>query len=90
MCGRYASVASRAELLERFVVDKSNADELCGQDFNVTPTKDNPVVVARVPQGAGEDADPARELRTFRWGFSRTTQRTSQAPVDLGIPTVDA
>jgi hypothetical protein len=29
-------VASRAELLERFVVDESNADELRGQDFNVT------------------------------------------------------
>jgi putative SOS response-associated peptidase YedK len=66
MCGRYASVASRAELLERFVVDESNADELRGQDFNVTPTKDNPVVIARVPQDAGEDAEPERELRAFR------------------------
>ena len=47
MCGRYASVASRADLLERFVVDESNADELRGQDFNVTPTKDNPVELGR-------------------------------------------
>ncbi|MFG1626250.1 SOS response-associated peptidase [Kribbella sp. NPDC049227] len=67
MCGRYASVASRAELLERFVVDENNADDLRGQDFNVTPTKDNPVVIARVPQDADEDAEPARELRAFRW-----------------------
>jgi hypothetical protein len=50
-CGRYASVASQAELLERFVVDAQNADELRGQDFNVTPTKDNPAVIARVPGG---------------------------------------
>ncbi|WP_328522851.1 SOS response-associated peptidase [Kribbella sp. NBC_00359] len=69
MCGRYASVASRAELLERFVVDESNAGELRGQDFNVTPTKDNPVVIARVPQDADEDAEPVRELRAFRWGL---------------------
>ncbi|MEU4196797.1 SOS response-associated peptidase [Kribbella sp. NPDC026611] len=69
MCGRYASVASRADLLERFVVDESNADELRGQDFNVTLTKDNPVVIARAPQDAGEDAEPARELRAFRWGL---------------------
>jgi putative SOS response-associated peptidase YedK len=69
MCGRYASVPSRAELLERFVVDESNADELRGQDFNGTPTKENPVVIARVRQDAGEDAEPARELRAFRWGL---------------------
>ena len=69
MCGRYASVAGRAELLERFVVDDSNADELRGQDFNVTPTKDNPVVISRIPDDAGEAADPVRELRAFRWGL---------------------
>ncbi|MEV4263533.1 SOS response-associated peptidase family protein [Kribbella sp. NPDC049584] len=69
MCGRYASVASRAELLERFVVGETNADELRGQDFNVTPTKDNPVVIARVPPDAGDDDDPARKLRVLRWGL---------------------
>ncbi|WP_329484175.1 SOS response-associated peptidase [Kribbella sp. NBC_01484] len=62
-------MASRADLLERFVVDESNADELRGQDFNVTPTKDNPVVIARIPEDAGEAADPVRELRAFRWGL---------------------
>lgn len=65
-------MASRAELLERFAVDETTADELRGQDFNVTPTKDNPVVIARVPddaEDAGEDAEPARELRAFRWGL---------------------
>lgn len=38
-CGRYASTASRANLLEQSVVDE-NADELRGQDFDVTPTRD--------------------------------------------------
>jgi hypothetical protein len=38
MCGRYASVASRSDLLDRFAVDEKDADELRGQDFNVTPT----------------------------------------------------
>ena len=69
MCGRYASVASRAGLLEQFVVEEDNADELRGPDFNVTPTKDNPVVLARVVDDASEDADPVRELRAFRWGL---------------------
>ncbi|TCO42347.1 SOS response associated peptidase (SRAP) [Kribbella antiqua] len=69
MCGRYASVASRSELLERFVVEEQNADELRGQDFNVTPTKDNPVVLARLPEAADGDTDPVRELRAFRWGL---------------------
>jgi putative SOS response-associated peptidase YedK len=41
MCGRYASVASRSELLEQFVVDEKYSDELRGQTFNVTPSKDN-------------------------------------------------
>ena len=60
----------RSELLEQFVVHEKNADELRGQDFNVTPTKDNPVVIARVPEvDAGEDADPVRELRAFRCGL---------------------
>ncbi|TCM35135.1 hypothetical protein EV648_12528 [Kribbella sp. VKM Ac-2568] len=39
MCGRYASVASRVDLLERFVVDESKAGELRGRDFNVTPPR---------------------------------------------------
>lgn len=55
---RYASVASRSELLEQFVADEKNADELRGQDFNVTPMNDNPVVIARSLDEAGEDAEP--------------------------------
>jgi putative SOS response-associated peptidase YedK len=62
-------MASRADLLERFAVDDSNGDELRGQDFNVAPTKNNPVVLARVRQDAGDVAEPTRELRAFRWGL---------------------
>jgi putative SOS response-associated peptidase YedK len=68
MCGRYASTASRANLLEQFQVDDKNADELKGPDYNVAPTKKAPVVVARVAKEAPED-DPGRELRLFRWGL---------------------
>jgi hypothetical protein len=66
MCGRYASTASRADLLEQFVVEEKNADELRGPDFNVAPTKQAPVVIARA---GNEDGDPVRELRSFRWGL---------------------
>ena len=72
-CGRRDDGgASRADLLERFVVDEGNAGELRGQDFNVTPTKDNPVVIACIPDDAGAAADPVRELRAFRWGLYRS------------------
>lgn len=68
MCGRYASVASRADLLERFIVDERNADEV-RQNFNVAPTTNNPVVIARASDSAGPGGAPERELRLFRWGL---------------------
>ncbi|MEU4607450.1 SOS response-associated peptidase family protein [Kribbella sp. NPDC023972] len=68
MCGRYASTSNRANLLEQFVVDDKNADELKGPDYNVAPTKKAPVVIARAASDAA-DEDPVRELRLFRWGF---------------------
>ncbi|WP_432945768.1 hypothetical protein ACQPXM_06440 [Kribbella sp. CA-253562] len=40
--------------MERFVVEEQNADDLRGPDFNVNPTKNNPVVIARVPKDAGD------------------------------------
>lgn len=69
MCGRYASAASRANLLEQFLVDEQNADELRGPDYNVAPTKQAPVVIARAPKDAPDDEDPVRQLRSFRWGL---------------------
>lgn len=69
MCGRYASTASRANLLEQFVVDEKNADELRGPDFNVAPTKQAPVVIARAERDSADEVEPVRQLRTFRWGL---------------------
>jgi putative SOS response-associated peptidase YedK len=73
-CGRYASAASRANLLEQFQVDDTNADDLKGLDYNVAPTKEATIVVARVAKDAAED-DPVRELRLFRWGLIPFWQR---------------
>jgi hypothetical protein len=46
-----------------------SADELRGPDFNVAPTKQAPVVIARIPRESSEDADPVRELRSLRLGL---------------------
>lgn len=59
----------RANLLEQFLVNEQNADELPGPDFNVAPTRQAPVVIARAPRDAGEDAESVRQLRSFRWGL---------------------
>jgi putative SOS response-associated peptidase YedK len=60
---------ARANLLEQFVVDEQNADELRGPDYNVAPTKHAPVVIARASKDAPDDEDPVRQLRSFRWGL---------------------
>jgi putative SOS response-associated peptidase YedK len=69
MCGRYASTASRANLLEQFLVDEKNAEELKGPDYNVAPTKHAPVVIARPDRDASDDGERVRQLRSFRWGL---------------------
>ncbi|MEU4293101.1 SOS response-associated peptidase family protein [Kribbella sp. NPDC026596] len=69
MCGRYASTARRADLLEQFQVDDDNADELKDPDYNVAPTKTAPVVIARPPGDGPKDADAVRQLRLFKWGL---------------------
>jgi putative SOS response-associated peptidase YedK len=69
MCGRYASMSSRRTLLEQFVVDDDQADELRGPDYDVAPTKQAPVVIARAPKDASDDEEPVRQLRSFRWGL---------------------
>ncbi|MFI6833717.1 SOS response-associated peptidase [Kribbella sp. NPDC050241] len=69
MCGRYASTARRADLLEQFQLDGDNADELKDPDYNVAPTKTAPVVIARAPSDGPRDADAVRQLRLFKWGL---------------------
>lgn len=58
-CGRCASTASRANLLEQFHVDEDNA----------APAMVAPVVIARAPLDGPKDADPVRQLRLFKWGL---------------------
>ena len=59
MCGRYVSISSPDELVERFGVDRREVDEL-PQRYNVAPTLQVPVVL---------DRDGDRTLTTMRWGF---------------------
>ena len=61
MCERYASTASRANLLDQFLINEKNAEELKGPDFNVAPTKHAPVVIARPDREAADD-EPVRQL----------------------------
>ncbi|GAB2635233.1 SOS response-associated peptidase [Kribbella swartbergensis] len=69
MCGRYASARSRSELLETFKIEEAYADEEKAPDYNVAPTKTSPAVLARPPRGAGDDAEPVRQLRNLKWGL---------------------
>ncbi|GAB2679209.1 SOS response-associated peptidase family protein [Kribbella swartbergensis] len=69
MCGRYASTRSRSELLETFKIEEAYADEEKAPDYNVAPTKTSPAVLARPPRGAGDDAEPVRQLRNLKWGL---------------------
>ncbi len=69
MCGRYASVRSRQQLMQLFAAEKTDSDEPLREDYNVAPTKRAPAVLAKVPDGEPKDADPVRELRVLRWGL---------------------
>lgn len=76
MCGRYANARSRSDLMDTFQVDEEHADEEKKPDFNVTPTKTPPTVLARIPKDASENALPERELRNLRWGLIPTWSKT--------------
>jgi putative SOS response-associated peptidase YedK len=67
MCGRYASVASTADLTLEFEVDEALDDDL-PPSWNVAPTDPVRVVVERHP-GSDREASPVRQLRTVRWGL---------------------
>ena len=64
MCGRYASVSGRPELLEAFSAADATAGEPLEPDHNVAPTKPVPAILDR--RG---DAGPVRQLRVLRWGL---------------------
>jgi putative SOS response-associated peptidase YedK len=69
MCGRYASSRSADDLAAEFEVDQIDVQEQLSPDYNVAPTKKSPVVLARLPKGAPDDAEPVRQLRTLTWGL---------------------
>ena len=84
MCGRYASVRKRIELLEEFSVQRDTVSEPLAPDYNVAPTKPVYAVLTRTAArdddddpasaqaGPGQDGDgrtPERQLRVLRWGL---------------------
>lgn len=81
MCGRYAASANVGELVEEFEVeDDRTADPTRSllvnpqrppagtPDHNMAPTKQAPVVLARVPRDVPEGI-PVRQLRLLTWGL---------------------
>lgn len=69
MCGRYATTSSRADLARVFDVDLQHADPELPADYNVAPTKQSMVVLARPPRDAGARAEPVRQIRDLVWGL---------------------
>jgi len=66
MCGRYVSVARRAELVERYRATGPGDGVELASSWNVAPTTKVYAVVERVGDiGAG----PVREVRVVRWGL---------------------
>ena len=59
MCGRYASVRKRIELLEEFSVQRDKVAEPLAPDYNVAPTKPVYAVLTRAPRD--DQDDPGRE-----------------------------
>ncbi len=67
MCGRYASTVSRATLLEPFQISPELADEELART-TTRRRQEAPIVLARKPRDAPNDADPQRQLRDLTWG----------------------
>lgn len=72
MCGRYASVRKKHELLEEFEIELDGAaDRELEPDYNVAPTKELYAVLSRAPKtdNDGDSERPIRQLRVVRWGL---------------------
>lgn len=67
MCGRYAAGASTDELVEELAIELDESGGLA-PDYNVAPTKQAPVALARPPKDE-PDAAPIRQLRALTWGL---------------------
>ncbi len=64
MCGRYVSVAQRADLLERYKATGPGGGKELAPSYNVAPTSKVYAVVER-----GRDDEAVREVRAVRWGL---------------------
>lgn len=83
MCGRYAASAGAGELVEEFEIDVdatgqatrsllASAQEppVGAPDYNMAPTKQAPVVLARVAKNDdGSRGESVRQLRHLTWGL---------------------
>jgi putative SOS response-associated peptidase YedK len=58
MCGRYASVRKRVELLEEFSVQRDKVAEPLAPDYNVAPTKPVYAVLTRAASGGDQEPGP--------------------------------
>jgi putative SOS response-associated peptidase YedK len=72
MCGRYATVRARQELLDEFRIEvdetvTEDGKDLLRPDYNVAPTRLVPAVIQRAPKDAPEES--VRLLRMVRWGL---------------------
>ncbi|MDQ6874546.1 MAG: SOS response-associated peptidase [Actinomycetota bacterium] len=74
MCGRYASVATTADLRLEFVLDEVIGPDLA-PSWNIAPTDPVRVVVQRESR-AGDSVPPVRQLRTMRWGLVPSWSQT--------------
>lgn len=67
MCGRYASTATDADLLDLFSVIEAVGEAL-PPSYNVAPTQTVRTVLERVSRD-DPDSAPVRQLRSARWGL---------------------
>ncbi|WP_293786543.1 SOS response-associated peptidase [uncultured Aeromicrobium sp.] len=66
MCGRYATSRTSADLVRDFEAGLGYLYVETGKDYNVAPTKSEPIVVARRD---GDGVVARREVVTARWGL---------------------
>ncbi len=66
MCGRYATTRTAQKLTDDFGATLATEEDAIGADFNMAPTKQAPLVIARA---ATDSAATTRELLTAKWGL---------------------
>jgi putative SOS response-associated peptidase YedK len=66
MCGRYVSVAQRADLMQRYKATGPGDGKELAPSWNVAPTNK---VYAVVERDRDDEAGTVREVRAVRWGL---------------------